>query len=165
MESFGAEALKHPVSWEGYLAVIGGCSAPDAITIIRKAASSPAFQIKQVSDHRALYGSFAANRKVSLETPEGRELLGEIIRDLAPVNQNSVVSLLRSFGAIDQMEETFHLPLIGLLAGLGESQSWEEMPAIGNTIRRLIAGAPRARHAYEEEHGPIPGMADIQGTV
>ena len=165
MESFGAEALKHPASWEGYLAVIGGCPAPDAVNLIRKAASSPAFRIKQVSDHRALYGSFAANRKVSLETSEGRELFRDIIRELAPVNQNSVVSLLRSFGAIDQMDETSHLPLIGLLAGLNESLSPEEFPAVWNTIRRLIAGAPRARQAYEAEHGPIPGITAAQGDM
>jgi aminopeptidase N len=162
MESFGTEAAKHPVSWESYLAVVGGCSAPDAVGIIRKAAASPHFQIKQVNDHRALYGSFAANRKVSLETAEGRELLREVILELAPVNQNSTVSLLRAFGAVDQMDAAFHLPLVGLLAGLKEGLSREEVPVVWSTIRRLIAGAPKARQAYEAEYGPVPGMDEIE---
>jgi len=63
------------------------------------------------------------------------------------------------------MDETFHLPLIGLLAGLNESLSPEEFPAVWNTIRRLIAGAPRARQAYEAEHGPIPGITAAQGDM
>jgi aminopeptidase N len=66
---------------------------------------------------------------------------------------------------MDQMEETFHLPLIGLLASLSEDLSQEEVPVVWNTIRRLIAGAPRARQAYEAEHGPIPGMAEIPGAM
>ncbi len=158
MESFGKEAAEHPVSWEGYLAAVGGCSAPDTVDIIRKTAESPAFRIKQVNDHRALYGSFAANRKISLQTRGGRDLFLEILLKLAPVNQNSTVSILRAFGAIDQMEKEYHVPLIGLLAGLTEKLSRDEVPVVWNTIRRLLAGAPAAREAYEAEHGKIAGM-------
>jgi aminopeptidase N len=158
MESFGKEAAKHPVSWEGYLAVVGGCSAPDAVQLIRKAAMFPAFRINQVNDHRALYGSFAANRKISLQTPEGRDLFLEILLELARVNQNSTVILLRAFDAIDQMEEKYHVPLIRLLVEAQTGLSREELPVVWNTVRRLIAGAPRARKTYEAEHGKIPGM-------
>jgi aminopeptidase N len=158
MELFGKVAADHPVSWESYLAAVGGCSAPDAVELIRKVALSPLFQIKQVNDHRALYGSFAANRKVSLQTSEGRDLLLEVLLELAPVNQNSTVSLLRAFGAIDQMEEEYHVTLIGLLAGLKDRLSRDEVPVVWNTIRRLVAGAPTARKAYEAQHGKITGM-------
>jgi aminopeptidase N len=158
MESFGKRASEHPVSWEGFLATVGGCSAPDAIDLIRKAAASPAFRIKQVNDHRALYGSFAANRKISLQTPEGRELLSQILLELASVNQNSTVNLLRAFDAIDRMEMEYHAPLIGILVGLMERLSRDEVPVVWNTIRRLIEGAPLARGAYEAVHGKIPGM-------
>jgi aminopeptidase N len=158
MESFGKESAGHPVSWEGYLAAIGGCSAKDCVGLIRKAGKSPAFRIKQVNDHRALYGSFAANRKISLQTPEGRDLFSEILPELAPVNQNSTVTLLRAFGAIDKMEETYHLPLIGLLASVMGKLSRDKVPVVWNTVRRLISGAPRARQAYEAKHGPIPDM-------
>jgi aminopeptidase N len=158
MEAFGREASVHPVSWEGYLAAVGGCSAPDAVRLIRTTAKSPEFRINQVNDHRALYGSFAANRKTSLQTPEGRDLFLEVLAELSAVNQNSTVALLRAFGAIDQMEEAYHLPLIGLLVRVKERISRDQVPVVWNTIRRLIAGAPRAREAYEAEHGPIPDM-------
>jgi aminopeptidase N len=158
MESFGKKAAEHPVSWEGYLAAVGGCSAPDAVDLIRKAATSPAFRIKQVNDHRALFGSFAANRKISLQSTEGRELLSQVLLELATVNQNSTVSLLRAFDAIDHMEKEYHVPLMGVLGGLMKKLSRDDVPLVWNTIRRLIEGAPLARNAYEAEHGKIPGM-------
>jgi aminopeptidase N len=159
MESVGNEAAGHPVSWEAYLAAVGGCSAPDAVALIRRAGKSPSFRMNQVNDHRALYGSFAANRKVSLQTREGRELLGEILIALAPVNQNSVVSMLRAFGAIDLMEEEYHVPLIGLLVTVRDRLDPEQHAVVHHTIRRLLIGAPVAVRAYEAMHGPLAGVS------
>jgi aminopeptidase N len=159
MESAGKEAAGHPVSWEAYLAAVGGCSAPDAVALIRRAGGSPAFRMNQVNDHRALYGSFAANRKVSLQTGEGRELFGEILLALTPVNQNSVVTMLRAFGAVDLMEEEYHVPLIGLLVTVGDHLDPEQCAVVHHTIRRLLIGAPRAVRAYEAMHGPLAGIS------
>jgi aminopeptidase N len=159
MESAADEAAGHPVSWEAYLAAVGGCSAPDAVALIRRAGESPAFRMNQVNDHRALYGSFAANRKVSLQTPEGRELFGEILLELTPVNQNSVVALLRAFGAIDLMEEAYHLPLVELLIGVRDHTDPGQFGVVHHTIRRLLIGAPRAVRAYEAVHGPLTGIS------
>jgi aminopeptidase N len=159
MESAGKEAAGHPVSWEAYLAAIGGCSAPDAVALIRRAGRSPSFRMNQVNDHRALYGSFAANRKVSLQTDEGRELFGEILIALAPVNQNSVVSMLRAFGAIDRMQEEYHVPLIGLLVTVRDHLDPEQYAVVHHTIRRLLIGSPRAVRAYEAMHGPLAGVS------
>ena len=159
MESVGTEAAAHPVSWEAYLAAVGGCSAPDAVTLIRRAASHPAFRMNQVNHHRALYGSFAANRKISLQTPEGRDLFAEVLLELTPVNQNSAVSLLRAFGAVDLMEEEFHLPLIGLLVSVRDQLDPGTSAVVLHTIRRLLAGAPRAVRAWEAVHGPLAGIS------
>jgi len=159
MESAAKEAAGHPVSWEACLAAVGGCSAPDAVALIRRAGESPAFRMNQVNDHRALYGSFAANRKVSLQTPEGRELFGEILLELIPVNQNSVVSMLRAFGAVDLMEEAYHVPLIELLVGVRDHTDPEQSAVVHHTIRRLLIGAPRAVRAYEARHGPLTGIS------
>ncbi len=159
MASVGTEAAAHPVSWEAYLAAVGGCSAPDAVALIRRAGNHPAFRMNQVNDHRALYGSFAANRKISLQTTEGRDLFAEILRVLAPVNQNSVVSLLRAFGAIDLMEEEYHVPLINLLVSVRNQLDPGTSPVVLHTIRRLLAGAPRAVRAWEAIHGPLAGIS------
>jgi aminopeptidase N len=56
------------------------------------------------------------------------------------------------------MEMEYHAPLIGILVGLMERLSRDEVPVVWNTIRRLIEGAPLARGAYEAVHGKIPGM-------
>jgi len=153
LESFERESSAHPVSWEACLAAIGGCSAPDIVPLIRRVESLPSFRITQVNDHRALYGGFAANRKVSLETPEGRELFREILVRLAPVNQSSTVSFLRAFGAIDLMDPIFHIPLVELLTAVSEALYPETYPVVRNTIRRLLVGAPVAVKAFEKVHG------------
>ncbi len=156
METFEAEASGHPVSWEAYLAAVGGCSAPDTVTLIRRAAASPLFRINQVNDHRALYGAFAANRKISLETAEGRELFGEILVRLAPVNQYSTVNLLRAFGAVDLMEPDNHVPLIETLVSVQENLRSADLPVVKNTMKRILARSPVAVKAYETVHGPVP---------
>jgi len=159
MEAAGRQASAHPVSWEAFLAVVGNCSAPDSVALIRRAAGLPWFRVNQVNDHRALYGSFAANRKISLQTEEGRQLFREILLELAPVNQNSVVSLLRAFGAIDLMEEEYHLPLIGLLVTVRDQLDPDTSAVIHHTIRRLLMGAPKAVHAWESVNGPLAGIS------
>ncbi|MDH7491080.1 MAG: M1 family metallopeptidase [Methanolinea sp.] len=159
MENVAKDAAGHPVSWEAYLAAIGGCSAPDAVTLIRQAEKSKYFDITQVNDHRALFGSFAANRKVSLQTSEGRALLKEFITRLAPVNQNSVVSLLRAFDTVDFMEEEYHEPLIDLLVSVQKSLDPSQQALVLHTIQRLLVGAPRAVKAWEALHGQVLGSA------
>jgi aminopeptidase N len=153
LETFEQASSTHPVSWEACLAAIGGCSAPDVVSLIRGAESSPAFRVSQVNDHRALYGAFASNRKMSLETVEGRDLFREILLNLAPVNQNSTVSLLRSFGAIDLMDPVFHIPIVNLLVTVRDALDPGEFPVILHTIKRLLLGAPNAVHAYELKLG------------
>jgi aminopeptidase N len=157
LESFEKESATHPVSWEAYLAAVGGSSAPDVVALIRKAESLPSFMITQVNDHRALYGAFAANRKMSLETPDGRELFREILIRLASVNQNSTVNFLKAFGAVDLMEPIFHVPLIELLVAVRDALDHQEVPVIHNTLRRLLIGAPVAMEAYEAVHGRLEG--------
>ncbi|OPZ44474.1 MAG: Leucyl aminopeptidase [Euryarchaeota archaeon ADurb.BinA087] len=157
MEEVGGKAAGHPVSWEAFLATVGGCSAPDVVTLIRQTEKSLRFDITQVNDHRALYGSFAANRKISLQIPEGRILFGEILQKLASINQNSVVSLLRAFDAIDLMEEEYHEPLIDLLVSFQNTLDPDRDAGILYTIRRLLMGAPSALQAWESVHGPTSG--------
>jgi len=155
LESFVQTSSTHPVSWEACLSAVGGCSAPDVVFLIRSVESLPMFTITQVNDHRALYGAFAANRKISLETPEGRELFSEVLVRLAPVNQNSTVDLLRAFDTLDLMEPVFHAPLVDLLVRVRGTLDTVQFPVIYNTIRRFLIGAPVAVQAYEKTHGQL----------
>lgn len=157
MEKVGSAAVGHPVSWEAFLAAVGGCSAPDVVTLICQTEKSPRFDITQVNDHRALYGSFAANRKISLQTPEGRGLFGDILQKLVSINQNSVVSLMRACDAIDLMEKEYHEPLIEMLVSFQNTLDPDRHAVVLHSIRRLLMGAPSALQAWESVHGPASG--------
>jgi aminopeptidase N len=157
-DAYLQKAKQHLVSWEAFLAVIGGNSSRDALTLIRRAEQSDAFHIEQTNDQRSLYGRFALNRKISLQTPEGRRLLQEILLKLAPINEFSTVNMLRVFGDIDGMEEEYHVPLVEILTTLLQRLDPTAMPSVYNTTRRILIGVPRAVQEYEKMHGKIPAM-------
>ncbi|AKB22660.1 M1 family metallopeptidase [Methanosarcina sp. WH1] len=158
LRAFEAESKKNLVAWEAFLAVIGNNSSVDAVELVREMERSAAFRIEQTNDQRALYGSFARNRKKSLQTEEGRALFAEILRKLAPVNEYSTVNMLNAFANIDQMAPKYHIPLVKILADLlGELDS-QKFPSVYNRIRKLLLGAPKAVKTYSIEHGEIKAL-------
>ena len=144
-------ARDHPVTWEGFLTAVASLATDDATTVVREVMTSCAFSIEQANDQRALLGRFAQNKKVSLQTAEGRKLLFEIVCTLAPVNEYSTVGVLSVLGNIDRMEDQYHLPLIDLLLDVLHKVPAETAPSVHNTARRLLQGAPKARAHYERE--------------
>jgi aminopeptidase N len=158
IERFQAESRENLVAWEAYLAAIGSNTAPDAVGIIRSVAESGAFRIEQANEQRALFGRFAQNRMIALQTPEGRSLFAEILQKLAVTNEFSTVQSLRAFANLDKMEEDYFVPLVAILADLLATLDPEKTPSVYNTFRRLLAGAPRAVHVYETERGPVAGL-------
>ncbi|MCC4767756.1 DUF3458 domain-containing protein [Methanosarcina sp. DH1] len=158
LRAFEAESKKNLVAWEAFLSVIGSNSSVDAVELVREMERSEAFRIEQTNDQRALYGSFARNRKKSLQTEEGRALFAEILRKLAPVNEYSTVNMLNAFANIDQMESKYHVPLVKILADLLGELNAQKYPSVYNRIRKLLLGAPDAVTAYSMAHGEIPGL-------
>ncbi|AKB51937.1 Membrane alanine aminopeptidase N [Methanosarcina barkeri str. Wiesmoor] len=158
LRAFENESKKNLVAWEAFLSVIGSNSSVDAVELVREMERSDAFRIEQANDQRALYGSFARNRKKSLQTEEGRVLFAEILRKLAPVNEYSTVNMLNAFANIDQMESKYHVPLVKILADLLGELNAQKYPSVYNRIRKLLLGAPNAVKTYIMEHGEIPGL-------
>jgi aminopeptidase N len=158
LRAFEAESKKNLVAWEAFLSVIGSNSSIDAVELIREMERSDAFRIEQTNDQRALYGSFARNRKKSLQTEEGRVLFAEILKKLAPVNEYSTVNMLNAFANIDQMESKYHIPLVKILADLLKELDSQKYPSVYNRIRKLLLGAPKAVKTYSIEHGEIPEL-------
>jgi len=158
LRAFEAESKKNLIAWEAFLSVIGSNSSVDAVELVREMERSEAFRIEQTNDQRALYGSFARNRKKSLQTEEGRKLFAEILKKLAPVNEYTTVNLLNAFANIDQMEIRYHIPLVKILAGLLEELDPQKYPSVYNRIRKLLLGAPKAVEGYGIEHGKIPAL-------
>ncbi|WP_332449085.1 M1 family metallopeptidase [Methanoculleus sp.] len=164
LATFSLDSSKRPVAWESFLATVAGSDADDLVSILRGIESSPAFSIEQADQQRALYGRFALNRKRSLETGDGRAYLAEILRRLAPVNEYSTVRALDAFAFIDGMEPRHRVPVVGVLADLLATLDAEAYPAVYNSVRRLLLGAPEAVRAYETEHGAIPAIRSLTRT-
>ncbi|MBS3128751.1 M1 family metallopeptidase [Candidatus Woesearchaeota archaeon] len=152
MHTYQEEACKNLVSWETFLLVIGGNDNTNFVELIKKIEASPSFRIEQASDQRALYGSFALNKKKSLLTKEGRTYLKECILKLAPINEYSALYLLKTLDSIDKMEPQHHVPLMQILAEIFHSVDAEKNPSLHNTAKRMILNMPRAKKAYEKEH-------------
>ncbi|WP_243669994.1 DUF3458 domain-containing protein [Methanoculleus chikugoensis] len=165
LESFAAESAKSPpVAWESFLAAVAGSDCDDLVPpILERIESSPAFAFEQADQQRALYGRFALNRKRSLETEDGRAYLAEVLRRLAPpVNEYSTVRALDAFAFIDGMEPRHRVPAVAVLADLLSSLDPGAQPAVYNNARRFLLGAPpEAVRAYEEEHGAIPALREL----
>ncbi len=162
-ESFMEESSKNLVAWEAFLSTLAGSNAPDLVDLVQRTEKAPAFRIEQANDQRALYVRFAMNRKVSLQTPEGRTFLRKILEGLGRVNETSTVRALHAFAHLDRMEEEYHLPLAGLLADLLGVFDLAGNPVVYNTIRRLLLGAPRAVAAYEAKFGAVKSLHHNEG--
>jgi aminopeptidase N len=157
-EAYLRDSKQNLVSWEAFLGVIGGNSSKDAITLIEGAERSDAFHIEQTNDQRSLYGRFALNRKVSLQTIEGRKFLQETLLKLATINEFTTVNMLRVFGDIDLMEEEYYIPLVEILVTLLGALDPTKTPSVYNTSRRILLGAPKAIMKYEQSHGKITAL-------
>jgi aminopeptidase N len=155
MQDYQKEAEKNPVSWETFLRVIGSSSGDDVTGLIRQVEKSQAFRIEQANDQRALFGGFAFNRKRSLQTEKGRELLSEIIPKLATVNEYNTVSILNVLANIDRMEEGYHVPLVEMMLGFLNKLDAENNPSVYNRIRKILLNTPNAVAKYEELNGKI----------
>jgi aminopeptidase N len=155
MQDYQKEAEKNPVSWEAYLRVIGGSSGDDVTDLVRQVEKSETFRIEQANDQRALFLSFAFNRKKSLQTEKGRELLDEIVPKLANVNEYNTVAILNVLANIDRMEDEYHLSLVEMMFGFLNKLDPENNPSVYNRIRKILLNTPDAVAKYEEINGKV----------
>lgn len=149
LDEYQKEAEKSLVSWESFLSVIGRNDSKDYLEVIKKVAKSKSFRIEQANDQRALYGSFASNRKKSLLTKEGRTFLEEVLLKLSPINEYNAGHVLRVFGVIDVVPEKYRADLVKVLMNVKNKLDPKETPSICNTIERILAGSPKGVKAYE----------------
>ena len=155
MDTFGRESGRSPVTWENFLAVIAGNSSPEVTGLVTRVEGTPAFHIELANDQRALYGRFAQNRKKSLLTRDGREFLSRSLSRLARVNEYSTISILRVFGALDQLDPADQVPLVGILAHLLDTTDPDKTPSVYNTARRILLDSPVAVAQFEQKEGPL----------
>lgn len=154
VREYEQEAQKDLVEWEAFLSRIGGNDSDGAVSILKEIANSKYFKIDQSNDQR-MFLRFAYNKRLSLQTSEGREYLGEIIIKLAGINEYTTVHMLNSFSKINDFPAEFHEPIIRMLVQIMDSLDGKKVPAVYNTIRRLIKGAPDAVKTYQKKHGKL----------
>lgn len=152
------KSRNNPVAWETYLSSLAGIASAADIGFIRDAAQSDSFSIEMANDQRALFGRFAQNKKISLETEQGRTLLEDVLLTLAPVNEYSTGTMLSVFGNLDRMKEEHQAPLIEILLRVLDATDPQKTPSVYNTARRIRAASPAATAVWERETGKkIPG--------
>ncbi|MDE4907204.1 M1 family metallopeptidase [Methanogenium marinum] len=149
------KSRNNPVAWETYLSSLAGIASVKDIGFIRDAAQSDSFSLEMANDQRALFGRFAQNKKISLETEEGRSLLEEVLLTLAPVNEYSTGNMLSVFGNLDLMKEEHQAPLIEILLHVLDRADPQKTPSVYNTARRIRAASPVATAVWERENGKI----------
>lgn len=155
LDTYEKKARESLVSWEAFLYVVGGNDSKDALEIIKRIEDSKDFRIEQSNDQRALYGSFAGNRKKSLQTEEGRQFLQEMMVKLTKVNEYTVGRMLTIFGHVDKMEEKYYVPVVSVLVNVLKELNVKDTPSVFNTLKRILAGLPKAVGKYEAEKGNI----------
>jgi aminopeptidase N len=161
LDAFEEESRADLLSWEMFLAVVAGITAPDCIDLVRRVEVSPSFRIEQSNDQRALYGRFARNRMISLENPVGREYLAGALSRLAGINEYNTVSALEVFGALDRMEDEHQAPLVAVLLRVMRSVDPVARPSVYNTVRRLLDGAPQAVARYVTTFGSTAELDNL----
>ncbi len=148
------------VRWETYLSVLASCDTAEIFEYIKHAEESPHFRLEQTNDQRALYATFANNRKISLQTVQGRALLRRVILKLAFVNEYTTGRLLLVFGNVDKMEEKYYVPIVQVLVDVLAHVSVEKAASVHNTTKRILKGLPLAVAAYEKEKGKIKELKE-----
>ncbi len=145
-------AKADPVAWENFLAAVAASSSPDTVRYLRYIEQSGNLHIEQAGESRSLYLRFAANRKISLETEEGREFLSDSLTTLARVNEYISTGILNVFSHLDSYEDTVRDACFAILTSLINTAPETEAPSVIRTARRILQKSPKAKEAYDQAH-------------
>lgn len=150
LEHFKKEAETHLVSWENFLRIIGSTNSADVISLMKKLEKDKYFRIEQSNDQRALYLSFASNRKKSLLTEEGLEYLTAIMIKISKLNEYTGFHLLSAFSDLEKLDVANQVQLVGALYTVRDALSKKEHPSVYNNIQRILKHCPKAVKAWKE---------------
>ena len=141
MEVLEAELLRsasHPLAFENFISAAAN-AARDTVSYLKRIEASPKFHIEQAGEARSLYLRFAQNRKVSLETAEGRAFLKESIIRLAKVNAYITTGMLSVFSHMREYPDALKAELMTVLREIAAAVSAEESPAVYQTAKQILA--------------------------
>jgi aminopeptidase N len=151
LDIFKKEAEKHLVAWENFLRIVGNSNSADAIEVMKKIEKDPHFRIEQSNELHSLYLTFAANRKKSLLTPEGREYLKEIMIAVSKLNEYTGFILLSAFNDLNNLNSEDQVALVDVLYAVRNSLSKKECASVYNNIQRILKKCPKAVAAWKSK--------------
>ena len=138
LEAELARSASHPLAFENFIAAAAN-SAKDTVSYLKKIEASPKFHIEQAGEARSLYLRFAQNRKVSLETAEGRTFLKDSIIRLSKVNAYITTGMLSVFSHMREYPDALRAELMTILQEIERRVSAEESPAVYQTVKQILA--------------------------
>ena len=138
LEAELARSAPHPLAFENAVSAAAN-AAKDTVSYLQMIAESSAFHIEQAGESRSLYLRFAQNRKVSLETPEGRAFLKDSIIRLSSVNAYITVGMLSVFSHMNACAPELKAELMQMLCEIESAVSAEESPAVYQTVKQILA--------------------------
>ena len=138
LEAELSRSAAHPLAFENAVSAAAN-AAKDTVSYLRMIASSSAFHIEQAGESRSLYLRFAQNRKVSLETAEGRAFLKDSIIRLSSVNAYITVGMLSVFSHMNACAPELKAELLPILKEIEAAVSAEESPAVYQTVKQILA--------------------------
>ncbi|MEM4756110.1 MAG: M1 family metallopeptidase [Candidatus Woesearchaeota archaeon] len=143
-------AKNHPVSWESFLGIVAGADldAQTTVRLIEKAWHHPAFSIVQSNDQRALFGTFARKKRICLLTPQGRELLKKIILTLAPINEYTTTSIIKTLSVLEYLNKKDQIALMEIGVTILQQLSEKQTPSVYGTLRIILKNSEKAAQAY-----------------
>ncbi len=147
-EEMRRAAAAGPVAWENFLAAAAGTSSPDTVAYLRLIEGSGLFHVEQAGESRSLFLRFAQNRKLSLETEEGRAFLEESLVTMAQTNEYISTGMLGVFSHLDAYAPPVRDACTGILMRLTAAVPEEKAPSVIHTARRILEGSPKAVAAF-----------------
>ena len=133
-----ARSAEHPLAFENFIAASAN-TAHDTVSYLKVIEASPKFHIEQAGEARSLYLRFAQNRKVSLETEDGREFLKASIIRLSKVNAYITTGMLSVFSHMKEYPDELKEKLMAVLLEIESSVSPDESPAVYQTAKQILS--------------------------
>ena len=144
------ESEKNLVHYESFLSVIGSNESSDSLDLIKKAEISKSFKIEQSNCQRALYATFASNKRKSLLTKEGLCFLKEIIIKLTPINEYTTTLIINKvFGKLDSLEKKHQPEIISSILDILKNIDKTKSENVYNNLTRALKNSKKAIKEYE----------------
>ena len=151
LEKEEKEAEKNLVHYEAFLSVVGSNESEDALNIIKKVETSKCFKIEQTNSQRALYYTFASNKRKSLLTKEGLDYLTQILIKLSNINEYTSVQIINKvLCKIDNLERKNQIEIIKMILLILKNTDQNKTPSLYNTLKRLLINSKKSVKTYED---------------